>query len=158
MLKSSNEIIHKQGENLKLLIKEARHAEADRLHRLELAADEWRKRELEKRFETERHLDREKIERMRADFEGLKAAVERGDVNISARVYSSPRKLEMDSNRFSGLESEIDILFHRSVCNKIEKLNAKHEASMNRANFKAMEEYKKVNHLFMNLSSFVLVS
>lgn len=146
-LKSSDEVIVKQAENLKLLIKEAKHVEANRLHRLDLEKDKSLRRELEKRFEAERSIDKQKIERLRTDFEKLKTVIDNGSVDFSKRVHSSPRKLDMDSNRFSGLESETDILFHRSVCKKVELLNSRAQTSTNKTNFKPVEEYKKLNLL-----------
>jgi hypothetical protein len=122
---NNSDLVLRQAEALKQAIKEAKKAEEKRLFIIEIEKNPLRAKELEDRFSVQRKLDQERLLQLKNDYVSIKEAVAKGDVSIvernETRNYIPPIKT-MTINRFAGLETEQDLVLHKSVCDKLHKL------------------------------------
>ncbi len=133
--KSNEDLVQRQALYLKQAIKEAKKAEEKRLFIVEIEKNPARVAELEERFKVQRQLDQEKIIRLKQDYDGMKAAIAKGELNIQERNETRstiPMIKTKGANRFAGIETEADLVFQKAVCEKYfnPEVNAKHMGSI----------------------------
>ena len=110
---NSQELLELQKNNLIQSVRESFAVESKRLERLEKAATKEEKRLLERRFDEERQKDQQRIELLKQDFEIIQAKTTSGELQFQdkrSRLPSSPSKVKISLERFSGLDTEVDIV------------------------------------------------
>jgi len=115
---------------LKAALRECRQSEEKRAVRFERAQSASDRAQLEKRFEMEREMDQQRLQRLTTDFDLIKKAIERGEISssmVEQRKQFSKKpvlpKLDVEHNRFSGCETYADIIKHESAIKMFDKID-----------------------------------
>ena len=119
------EVIEKQRKALAESIKEAQDREMQRIHRLATVKKKSDAEALRSRYELERRIDKEKIERLTNDFFTLKKCQEdntfstfverRKEVQHNSHTSASECAPELLPNRFAGMEGRDAQVSYRFV-------------------------------------------
>lgn len=123
-----DDLLSKHKKFVKQALSECQRVEEKRAQRFERAQTASERAQLEKRFEMERSMDKEKLGRLTRDFELVKQAIARGELApsiVEARKQLSKGKvlpkLDVDHNRFAGCETQADIVKYEGVINMFNK-------------------------------------
>jgi hypothetical protein len=112
--RSLKEIETLQKNNLISAIKELQLVEEKRMARLDAVKSRKDKITLEKRYETERQLDANKIERLKADYVSVRSKIDAGEYTSREENCGStvrgPEKLPECAPRFHGLDKAEEIV------------------------------------------------
>ena len=99
--------------------------------RYERAQSASERTQLDKRFEMERELDRQKLQRLTEDYVNVQKAIKSGEFPASLveqrKAFSKKPvlpKLDVEHNRFSGCETYTDIIKHESAIIRFDKIDA----------------------------------
>jgi len=116
---------------VKQAIRECRNVEEKRAVRYERAQSASERTQLDKRFEMERELDRQKLQRLTEDYVNVQKAIKSGEFPASLveqrKAFSKKPvlpKLDVEHNRFSGCETYTDIIKHESAIIRFDKIDA----------------------------------
>lgn len=123
-------LVERQKESLLRTLKECRVAEEKRSARFERASSASERTTLEARFEMERTLDQERVQRLTTDFNLVRRAVVQGDINEAVvetrKVLATKKvlpKLEPDHNRFAGCDTQADLIKLEGAYRMFEKID-----------------------------------
>lgn len=149
------DIIKKQKQSLVQSIKDAEKSEINRMKRLALVTTSGEKSVLLRRYEKERQNDQERIENLSKDFFTLQQKLVSGDLgqlqeqrsSVTQHTTTTHRTDGSNKNRFVGLESHNDIIFHTAVCDKFDKFDGKFQERRNRPVFDKNAEVRKLKLL-----------
>ena len=99
--------------------------------RYERAQSASERAQLDKRFEMERELDRQRLQRLTEDYSNVQKAIKSGEFPASLveqrKAFSKKPvlpKLDVEHNRFSGCETYTDIIKHESAIIRFDKIDA----------------------------------
>ena len=106
-------VIEKQKDCLMQTIRECKRAEVKRIMRLDAEKDRDARKQLEKRYDAERNAEKERIMRLTEDFSRVNNAIKSGELDLASRNPEAPKFQKSSVNRFAGLETETDLIFHK---------------------------------------------
>jgi hypothetical protein len=122
-----SDILNRQKESLKITIQKAEMEETKRTLRISQQPTKLEKQNLELKFESERQIEKEKINNLLFDLQFLKEKINTGEYSqvLSSRNITSCGNNQGSSNRFAGNIGENDnvIMFWMTFCTQIYGLN-----------------------------------
>lgn len=127
-------VVERQRVCLLEAVREAREAEEKRCDFLDNKLPRSVRAKYEERFNAERARDQEKIDRLVTDFKMIKKAVVNGEFAAARKERSmisntvEGKYPEARHNRFEGLETPVDIIFHKTIINMFDNYDKKFEA------------------------------
>lgn len=126
-----DQLLQRHRTFVKQAIRECRNVEEKRAVRYERAQSASERTQLDKRFEMERELDRQKLQRLTEDYVNVQKAIKSGEFPASLveqrKAFSKKPvlpKLDVEHNRFSGCETYTDIIKHESAIIRFDKIDA----------------------------------
>jgi len=146
-------LIESQGNALMDAIRDLERNERERQKWMDRARSNARREELETRYTLERERDKTKLDQLIQDFKATKSFAEQGHFDTISQVRSSQRPTAwntlqtMDADRFVGLKTHSEQIFHRSRIETFEKTDKRAEARFNRKSFDIYDEKRKANLL-----------
>jgi len=143
-----SDILHRQKESLKITIQKAEMEETKRTLRISQQPTKLEKQNLELKFESERQIEKEKINNLLFDLQFLKEKINTGEYSqvLSSRNITSCGNNQGSSNRFAGNIGENDNRFLKTIYNRFDTLDAIFKQNA-RPRYNEPAEIKKLNLL-----------
>eukprot|EP01033_Poteriospumella_lacustris_P002853 gene2854-2077_t len=151
----SEETIRRQQEALITAIKELEKREVKRLNRLATCKSRSDHQALHDRFDRERQMEKEKVEQLMSDYFVVEQQLKKSDVQSFLEERKTLKKTQLPSqrenidqpNRFEGIETHTDMIFHSDVVRKFEKHDKRFQARLNHVPYDPVKEERKLRLL-----------
>jgi hypothetical protein len=152
---SAEDVIRRQKEALAVAISELETKENHRIKRLKAIKNKTEHKQLAERFDRERNMEREKVERLMNDLHMTEQRLQddsyagfveqRKTIKTQSQSFKSPfNDNQILPDRFEGLHNRDEQLFYGGMAKRFDQLDRKFERKLSSKPFDMFQEQKKV--------------